>query len=157
VLACAEPPDDVTLVEPLPLDVLLLESSLLVALESSLLVALESSLLVALDSSSSPTELVGAFADELSSLAVVDVDRLASVASRAARPKPAVAAMAVTARPAVTAAARRLPCSRDVMCPPWMAWTEHRGRSWKVAVRAAGATCGSRERRRVNCQKAGSF
>jgi len=93
------------------------------------------------------TQEVLAVVGELLSLVVVevdDVDRVDCVASRAARPKPAVAATAVTARPVVTATVRRLPCSRDVIAPPRMASTEHRGGRCEVAVRAAGACCGSR-------------
>jgi hypothetical protein len=104
VLACAEPSEDETPAWPLSSDVLfeslLLEPVLLDVLESWLLEPL-----VVLD-----------VVDELSVEVAVDVSFTDWVASRAAKPKPAVAATAVTARPADTATARRLPCSRDVMC-----------------------------------------
>jgi hypothetical protein len=130
VLDCAEPFEGDTLVWPLSVELVLLESLLL---ESPLL-----------DVPALPVLPFPVFVvvDELSVLSVVDVSREDSVASRAAKPKPAVAAIAVTASPAVTAAARRLPCSRDVIAPPLMASTEHRGRLWEVAVDAAGVACG---------------
>jgi hypothetical protein len=115
VLACAEPPEGDTLTEPLLLVVVLLFAVVLLEPSSPDWPSPDSSFSVLELVVELVVELVLAVDDELSLLAVVVVDFVASVASRAARPKPAVAAMAVTARPAVTMAARRLPCSRDVI------------------------------------------
>jgi hypothetical protein len=121
VVACAEPVEDDTFGWALLVDEVLFE---LLELVPELLlevpeVLVESSLVESSLVDSSLLELpVFATVDELSLLEALELDRDASVASRAARPKPAVAATAATARPAVTADARRLPCSRDVMAPP---------------------------------------